>query len=193
MRIIIFKFLILSFTLSNLSIAYADEKKLVRSEIEVYGNVKFLQRISPEEKFQVLVYKEEEQKAACQVDAHTTSDALKAVLRKNNRLSEKDTGNQFRVDFDYFVDRDQNGHCILGYEIYITRNIKHSNQLTTLFEGRYDYENSNPLLKLNGILHADEKELNPSLNKEVLKGTQLLIDALNDLTTKLKKYRVEEN
>ncbi len=168
----------------------AEEIDSIRSDVEVYGSVQFLLRIKEDAKFSVHIYDEdgEEEDEECEIDNEKVQDVLSDVLKKNNRLGNGENGiDKFRVDVDYYGGLDRNNHCILSYELYLTRNLPSKSAFTEIVEELYDYENSNPILKINGILHVSSQNLNEEFQNEVRETAVDLLNALDKLQTELNK------
>lgn len=166
--------------------AHEEVMEHKRSNIEVYGNVQFLLRITPEEKFSINFFHEDEKR--CNLDQKKAVDTIERILKKNNRFNPQDvSNNRFRIDVDYFSTVDESQHCLVAYELYLTLNISKETLLTDVVEQFYKYENSSPLLKIKGIIHADEDVLDRAFQKEVGKVTQELLDALSQLQDEISR------
>ncbi|NVK19357.1 MAG: hypothetical protein HWE30_11725 [Methylocystaceae bacterium] len=178
MRRLLFIFCFLWFVLVTVH-TYAHEELLEhkRSNIEVYGNVQFLLRITPEEKLSINFFESDEEK--CHLNSENALKTIKTVLEKNNRYSPPEiTSNRFRIDVDYFVSMDEHQYCLVAYEIYIGLNLSRETALADVVEQFYEYENSSPILKINGILYTNPDVLDQTFQKEVGPVTQELLDAL---------------
>jgi len=166
--------------------AHEEVMEHKRSDIEVYGNVQFLLRITPEEKFSINFFQDDEER--CHLNQEKAVRKIGQILKRNNRFSPPEiTSNRFRIDVDYFSTVDENQHCLVAYELYLTLNILKESYLSDIVEKFYEYENSNPLLKINGIMHADQDVLDQAFQKEVGIVTQELLDALSHLQDEISR------
>lgn len=170
------------------SSAQADEGvDLSRSEVEVYGNVQFLLRITEEEKLGVNVHAGNGQ--YCTIDEKVAAVVVEEVLASHNRLGKDNKPHHFRLDVDHFSVEDEGGHCLMSYEVYLTQNILKEAVFAKMLEEDfgYEYENSTPLLKINGILHVDQPMLADTFKKELKVVTGQLLKALTHLQREVRR------
>ncbi|WP_227711824.1 hypothetical protein [Sneathiella sp. P13V-1] len=172
------------------SASYADETEIIRSEVEVYGHVKLLLRVSPEEQFSVKVYEPEEDH--CVIDDKKSTAHVAEVLRSTGHLYDEGAGeSKFRIDVDYFVGYDKKKHCLISYEVYLTENFEVSGSLVDVVEEIFDYEESRPIVKINGIIHAEERDIDDVFRVEVGSATKELMKAIHDLQKHIAKKALE--
>lgn len=178
--------LIASFFLIGMSGLSAEMIEQKRSQIEVYGNVQFLLRIDESEKLGINFYSSETD--VCALDSNKGRETLAEVLRKNRRYEDGTRiSPRFRMDVDYFSSLDNNDHCLVSYELYLTQNLSKETALTEIVEKYYDYENSSPLLKINGMLHVDQDKLSTAFQDELKEIAQELLDALSHLQAEISR------
>ena len=178
--------------ISCISTAAATETEIVRSEVEIYGHVKLLLRISESEKFGVKVYEGEED--VCKVDEAGSEKSVGELLSKHGHLYDAESGSsKFRIDVDFFGGYDKKKHCLISYEVYLTENFSSKGPLVDLVEEKYDYEDSNPLVKVNGIIHAEEVDLKAVFKEEIRSATAELLEAIHEIQAQIAKKSLPKN
>lgn len=170
------------------SVSIAEEAMdISRSEIEVYGNVQFLLRITEEEKLGINIHEGDGEH--CRIKADSSRAVVQEVLAKHGRLGGEEKIHHFRMDVDHFMTMDESGHCLVSYEVYLTQNILKEAAFAKMLEEDfgYEYENSTPLLKINGILHVEEQMLGRTFKRELRAMTEKLMTALAHLQQQVRR------
>ena len=171
-----------------LSSSMADEAlDSSHSEIEVYGNVQFLLRITKDEKLGINVHEGDGE--TCTIKADNSRVVVEDVLAHHHRLVESEKIYHFRIDVDHFAALDESGHCLVSYEVYITQNVLREAAFAKMLEEDfgYEYENSTPLLKINGMLHVEAPQLEKVFVTELGVVTEKLLTALEDLQEQVRR------
>ncbi len=170
--------------------AIANETEIVRSEVEVYGHVKLLLRVDHNEKFGVKVYESEED--FCLIDDEKSAQHVGNILKETGHLYDTNAGeSKFRIDVDFFAGYDKKKHCLISYEVYLTENFEVSGSLVELVEESFDYEDSRPIIKINGIIHAEEKDIAEVFRKEVGSATLELMEAIHELQKQIAEKAIK--
>lgn len=171
-----------------LSPSIADEAlDTSHSEIEVYGNVQFLLRITQDEKLGINVHDGDGDD--CTIKADKSRAVVEDILVRHDRLVEGKKVYHFRIDVDHFAVLDTSGHCLVSYEVYITQNVLKEAAFARMLEEdfEYEYENSTPLLKINGILHVEATLLEKTFVTELGVVTEKLLNALEHLQEQVRR------
>jgi len=150
------------------------------ADVEIYGKASNLLRINPQHRFDIKVHNHSD--GTCEVDSARIERILKGVLQEQSIIFESgDYLAQFSLHFEFFGNLDVHNHCMLGYSLGIERNNMRNDPDGDELSGKYDYDNSYPLLKIMGMLHTDTQVLNRSLEEQVEIATEKVFSTLKSV------------
>lgn len=167
------------------TIASAEVNDTSMADVEIYGKASNLLRITPSHSFDIKIHNHS--KTTCEVDNAGLKDLLKRVLLRhvNYEIAEGSAA-QFTLHFEFFGNRDVHNHCMFGYSLGIERNNMRNDPDGERLGGKYDYDNSYPLLKIMGMLHVDEPALDKRLKEELKLAADKIFLTLEDVQNDLR-------
>jgi hypothetical protein len=164
-------------------VTHAESVSITRADVEIYGKVSFILRISPNHSFNVNV--DNHAKNGCSVAAGELEKELENILKARGRkVVGIHENSQFTLHFEFFGRRDEANHCLMGYELGLEGNNPRNDKVGELLSQEYDYDNSYQLIEVKGIVHVDEVDLNDVLKKEIDVSALAIFTTIEDLRTK---------
>lgn len=160
--------------------AFAGVKDHYTAEVEIYGRAAFLIRITEQTPFATSVHSHAE--AECMIPDDDIRKAVLKVLKQNNRpIAEEDSSAHFTIHAEYFGGKDDAGHCQVGFDVALLKRHAGFDKGAELIEKQFDYVNSVHLMKISGLVHADEAHIPELMDRQVQELTNTLLQALSKI------------